>query len=659
MKILWLILVVCVLGVGLIYAEGDFKRAIPGDALLSQLTPEKFPAYDAIIVLRERGFQMLRSEAERLDITYTGLSSYSTNILIVKLLTHAAVERYGTFSYTYYEPYGDELPNGFVAHIRVKKPDGSIITVDEELLEPVTSRTNDEGDPIERRVLFKIPDLAAGDVLQIEYDAQDKFTVSPSEIFFYNEEDPVLFSNLFITLPAAADVRYMSEPLERVGEPKLQRMTNSYGAGDSRVWNLQKIPDVPSEPYAPPREDRSMFTAFVVEKFGINRTSIGNWGWLAETFAKKYLDGDNVAGSDIERLGFPASGPKPVTMDIVDRLYTALRKQFTIAMTSSIVPLSDDVRSLFEKRKGDASDLAYILLRILRKWDVRADAVWIRDSRDGVFYDDIPTLSWFDRIGVCVQIGETERVYDFEPTLPTAFEPPWFLVGQRLPLVREASSPILTFAPPPASIREQLTEQHHILAGGMTDCMTLRYNTSHASTLRKRLQRVGTDKVENEIVNLLTTHCLSRVDSIMQKEWLDSTHVTITSTGQPRAGVDSVDRLLTVNLRNHTIRQLRSAFNKPIRQADIRFPLPWTLDLSWDISIPPGYTIARTPPEGITSGPSSSTCTTRIVKKGESIRIEMTLQFPEQQIPAGEYTKLTGFLDTILETAEGSLVLKK
>lgn len=81
----------------------DFIRNFPDDQLLSQLTPEKFNTHDAVIILKEQSYQILDKEIFYNGITLKGKSIQESNVRIIKLLTPAAVDCYGSFEYEYSE----------------------------------------------------------------------------------------------------------------------------------------------------------------------------------------------------------------------------------------------------------------------------------------------------------------------------------------------------------------------------------------------------------------------------------------------------------------------------------------------------------------------------------------------------------------------------
>ncbi|RPH37758.1 DUF3857 domain-containing protein, partial [bacterium] len=445
----------------------DFKRNLPDAGMLGQLTPERFPNQDAIIILKEQAFSVHQATIFYRGYEFEGPGTTRAKIMIVKLLTEAGARRYGSFEYTFPEWFGDEIRSAFEAHVRVLKQDGSIRVMPEDEIKTIVSRENRDGTPLERKVLFKIADLRAGDVLQIEQVHTTPLARSASGIFFYNDRDIVLFSNLAITLPAEDDVRYFSFPEERVGAPKVSEIAQSYGSGETYFWSMKNLNPIPDEPYGLPFADQSLITAFIDDHPAENGyRPVTDWNSLAKEYASDYLDNNSIGDARISELGF-APEETGITLEKIDRLYESLRKAISLRSTNSIYPLSKDIDQIFEKKVGDASDLAYIMYTILKQWEQNANAVWIRDRRDGVYEETVPTLTWFDRMGVLVKVGNQEKVYDFDRSIPAKYDMPWFLNGIRVPVVTSSGChhKLLNDA---CGVQDHFTRERHLLrlAGG-------------------------------------------------------------------------------------------------------------------------------------------------------------------------------------------------
>ena len=515
MKAMYSLLIILVL---VNIASGQkFIRDLPSEALRSQLSPENFKNVDAVIVLKEQSFLIGDREIDYQCVTFKGLSTTRTHIKIVKLFNEAAVERYGSFEYTYAEYFGNDIPNGFDVKVRVLKENGKVSVMNKKEIKKIVTRETSDGIPLARKVLFKIPNLTAGDIVQIEYQFTEVFSRSSSALFYYNDRDFVLFSNLYITLPMKEEAKYISLPEQRIGPPKIEQLSRAYGSGKTYVWMLQNLKAIPDEPYSLPFSDRSLITAFIVEK--VDREYMGDWDSIAQQFYSDYLlKKDDVSKAQIEWLGFTTGPDKSeFTFDMVDQLYTAIRKKIILTEFNSLYPASDKIGSVFKSGKGDASDLAYIMFKILQQWNQQVNIIWIRDQREGIYEKTIPSTFWFDRLGVLVTINGQEKVYDFDRCIPCNYSLPWFLKSGEVVVLSQsgASHKKLNI---PTLLSDNMTSETHTLdfdsADGLIDRVQFTYKGVSAEKFRGKYYASTEENIKEAVEKSVVGNCLLRMDSL-------------------------------------------------------------------------------------------------------------------------------------------------
>ena len=227
----------------------DFVRNLPDAKMCQILTTENFKNSDAVVVLKEQSLLIEDNEIYYHGVEIKGPGITRNFIMIVKLFNEVAVKRYGSFEYNYREYYGNEFPNSFEAGARVLKETGDIVVMSENHVHVKVSREANDGTPLARKVLFKVTDLSAGDILQVEYTFTQVLSQSTSGIFFYNSSDPVLFSNLYITLPRKCETKYFCFPQEKIGDPQILQVSKNYGAGNTYFWSVRNLNSIPTEPF--------------------------------------------------------------------------------------------------------------------------------------------------------------------------------------------------------------------------------------------------------------------------------------------------------------------------------------------------------------------------------------------------------------------------
>ncbi|MDZ7263692.1 MAG: DUF3857 domain-containing protein [candidate division KSB1 bacterium] len=657
---LFLILIISVT----VSSAQKFVRNLPSENLCQQLTPENCKNVDAVIVLKEQSFLIRETNIEYQGLLLHGPSTTRTVIMIVKLFNEAAIKRYGSFEYVYPEYFGRDLPNGFEVKARVMKPDRKIKVLSKNEIKNIVVSATSDGTPLARKVLFKMPDLAPGDILQIEYQFTEVFARSSSAIFFYNDEDYVLFSNLYITLPMEDKARYISLPEARIGQPIIQQISKDFGAGKTYVWMLRDLNAIPDEPYSRPFADQSLITAFIVEKQGKYGNYQGDWNSIAKNFYENYLNQDEVSSEQLESLGF-LEDTIAVAMDFnqVDRLYRSLRKNFILREFSSLYPASKGIKNIFKERKADASDLAYIMFKILQRWQQDVHIVWIRDQRQGMYEESIPSELWFNRLGVLINIQGQEKLYDFDPCIPTRYVVPWFLRTSRVVEITEGGGIHKQLKIPAASVQDnQCIEAHHLRFDSslvLKDSLKLSYRGAFAEKFRGEHYGEDERQIVQSIKSDLLASCFTVAETTYVNNFWDDNEVEIFSCGVDQTQPESVDNFFAFKLKNKLLDEFKNAIFSTVRRSDIMFDGPFQMRLTWTIALPPGYFISSKIDKqkfGL-EGKMASEISFQLNKN--VLEISANLNCSDPYIPLRLYPKLIQLLDDLLREINRDLVFKR
>jgi len=660
MKPLYLLLIV-LFTVSSIFAD-EFVRNLPDSRMIQMLTPEKFPNMDAVIILKEQSFQIQQTEYHYRGITLKGPSIIKKNILIVKLLNERAVARYGNFEYSYFEYFGNEIPNDFVAHVRVLKENGKIWKMPKKSVNIQVSRELSDGTPISRKALFKIPDLAAGDVLQMEYEFIDRFSRTSSAIFYYNARDLILYSNLYITLPNKCQVKYISLPQNQIGEPTITDASKSFGSGKTYFWSVRNLKPVPDEPLSYPFEDQSLMTAFIIEKWYPTSDYYGDWLSISRQYFDDYLSKDKIDDKYVEKLGFSKEAKDSITFETVDSLYTALRKMVALQESNSIYPLKDHIESIFKNGKGDASDMAYAMYQILHKWDVDVKGVWIRDKRDGIFEAAIPTIKWFDRLGVLVNIGGKEQLYDFDRCIPSNFSTPWFLRSVAAVVLDKKGGVIRRFNEH-ISAKENIVYETHTMHLdndlNLSDSVHIAYKGSAADEFRGHMYGMEEDEINKDISKRFCNTCLQKVDSLHFNNFGDEPKVELDLRGTASSGVQVVDNYVTFKPDNEYLGEFRDKLFSTLRRSHILLNSPFLMMMNWNIDLPEGYGMKTVFNDTTIAGPGKMEAHFRFFENSQQYQISLQVAFPDQSVHVRYYPQFMKFLDSVINNIGRDIVLEK
>lgn len=178
-----------------------------------------------------------------------------------------------------------------------------------------------------------------------------------------------------------------------------------------------------------------------------------------------------------------------IDFEKVGKLYTALRKNFVLASANTLFPDGDKIDKTFDSKKANASDLAQIMYKILKKWGLDAKIVWIRDNRKGVCQESVPSEMWFDRLGILVTINGKEKLFDFNRAIPSQYEMPWFLNNTKV-LVLDGDKGVFKNIRITETDKENISYEKHSLSllnnTNLVDTVIFDYKGKPAEELRDK-----------------------------------------------------------------------------------------------------------------------------------------------------------------------------
>jgi len=641
-----------------------FLRPLPSQALQDQLTQKRFPNDDAVIILKEQSMILKRSTEFYRGMDITGLNTVHNKVLIVKLFNDAAVKRYGTFSFTYADPFSDQFPNGFGLKVRILKPSGEVYLMPKEEIQRIDDRKNSLGQVLSKKIICKIPNLAAGDILQLESSFVETFSIHFSERFYYNDQDPIIFSNLYITMPKEFNFDFTTLPKNVIGPPKIVQMSKQYGAGKTYFWSKKNLAGIPSEPYMKPFDNQSLITAFVVtgvKTEGLTQ-EMGTWSSETENFYKNYISSPRIKQKHLEQLGYSVPPSVPQTKSAVDSLYFHLRKYFQLYQYSMLVPLSDDLDYLFEQKQADASDLAFIMFDILKSWNVPVSMVMIRDKRKGDYLLGIPGLGWFDRLGVLVGTDIGNKLYDFDRSIPYHYKPPWFINNSLVLKLNNSEATHHRYDEPRNINDHGITESHHITFQNnmtYTDSVAIAYNGFFSEDIRDALYDVQEDGLNKFTAALLSGYGITQPEHIALNKFKEIDPIQIQAISHSDLQIDSLGKLLMFHPSGHVLTEFRDQIYTPYRHNDLILPAPSRLTETWSVVVPQSLVPVVDDSSAVLSGPMNIRAVLSWKLHGNILDISCITQFPKIPVPKAQFKDLITFLNTAEAASKREIVFRK
>ena len=624
-----------------IYAqEPVFRWTLPTVADDAKLTQDKFPDTDALILVKEQGFT--EGPHTKSLFAITNESTVSSQAVMVKLFNQRAVELFGSFSYEFPDRREKEEKHTFRIRVRVMKPDGTVRVLPDSAIKTVTGIATGRGRALTQKVMYKLPDLAPGDIVHYEYLHAEPFSFKRQVLFFYHDRYPVLTSVAYINMPKQEDVVYVHFPSDRFGPADVKDV----GRTISSAWTLKTLAAVPDEPYGRPLADVTYMTT-IVDKAD---TAEGNgWRTLAKRYFKSDVEKGSVSGSFMEELGLPRSLGE-ASWGQIDSLYTALRKYFRLKEHNAVYTAESLMDKQIKEQEGDATDVAFIMLKALERWNVNATPLLIRDRRAGVYETAVPSLVWFDRMALLISQGGRDQIYDFDRCIPSRYESPWFLNPATMFAVEDTGGAHLQLKYN-SPWREHISSEMHqvTLKPGKksADSVVIALKGALAQTLRGAWYATEGEELDGKVRSYLEENILDASTTATINAFRDEPVVIMSGTGTSRGATTAIDTVVLFQPRNQLLRHFRDEFSLPKRHYDIALPQAFGYALSWNLPIPAGYKIGRLPEEKQIVGPSGTTAQITYMQQEGMVMMSWIVAITQQTIPLEKYAQWKTFLDDV------------
>lgn len=646
-KTTFFLLVVLPFAIQAVQAQ-EFLRDLPSESLLNSITQETFKYQDAVIILKEQSYKTDENSRYIKGIEFSGITSTTTSVIIAKIFNEKAILRYGSFSYQYADVAGDDWPGTVTIAVRVRKPNGTVNIMNDSEVKRINE--GKERDQYLRKVVFKVPDLAVNDVIQIEFSHHDPLVKTVSRIFYYSDEDYVLFSNLYITLRQKDVANYYSFPEDEVGKPQIQQISDNFGAGRTYFWSTKNVRPVKRENFSLPFSDQSLITVFTPKKIGVR--NVESWQEISATYFDTYTDHLSVSNSNISALGFEPT-QKTAGIKLTDSLYKAIKTKISLLPRPSIYPYRD-LDEIFEKNEGDVADLAGLFYQILTEWEVPAKMILIRDQRAGNIEISAPSLSWFTRAAVRVELDGKVNYYDFDQSQSAVLEFPWHFYGIQGLIIDEEMGGIEQFPSQPKPIDHTIVEKHLIKMTddlNTTENLTVTFSGSFAQQLRTETGEMSESDFKKFIAKHELSQSIQKPDTVISNDYLTNRSVIWTLNGSLKNQPEQIEGSVLFRPSANVLSWFKKELFNPVRYGYIKFNTPFLYRIQVDVEIPKGMTVNALPGSATLTGPEGTQSTITFSSTEKSISILTVLEIPVTMLPTSNYSALTKFIDKTLETA--------
>jgi hypothetical protein len=253
-------------------------------------------------------------------------------------------------------------------------------------------------------------------------------------------------------------------------------------------------------------------------------------------------------------------------------------------------------------------------------------------------------------------------VYDFDRSIASKYVYPWYLNPTTMFSVSDTGGAHITIRVP-SSWRDHISSEVHVIAlhpgKKATDSVTFALKGAAAQTLRGSIADKAGEELNSFVRSYLESNALANADESSINDFLGEPVIRIEGRGESRSTVALVDSFLTLKPKNHLLRQFRGEFPESKRHYDVFLHEPFAYSLTWQIPVPPGYAIHRTPGEAELMGPRGNTAQVAYLFQDGMLTLKADVLFNASSVPLLEYADWRKFLDDANNAMEREIVFKK
>ncbi len=306
----------------------------------------------------------------------------------IRIVSESGVQALGQLKMGY-SALSDKLD---IAYVRVRKPDGSVVTAQESAVQDLSATPNAPvyTDYHERHV--SVPSLRPGDVLEYQVVRTIVNPLAPNQFwanYNFSETGVVLDEQLEINVPKARHLKMKTKPgydpkITEEGDRRIYRWTHTHQPSGKR----QRPPD----PNQPPSVQLSTFESW---------EDVGAWYAFLERSRRQPDDVITAKAAELVQ-------GKTSDMDKVKALYDYVSRNIRyVSLSFGLGRIQPHAASeVLANGYGDCKDKNTLLAALLKSQGIESSSVLIGVQRK--LDPDVPSPSQFDHMITRVPVGGQE-----------------------------------------------------------------------------------------------------------------------------------------------------------------------------------------------------------------------------------------------------------
>ncbi len=574
-----------------------------------------------------------------------------TQLRRIKILKKAGFD-YANVSIPYYSKNATQQ----VANIRARtiSSDGYKFAVEEKSI--VYEKLSDKMSVAK----FTFPKVTEGCILEYEYDLLSTQALELHE-WYFQEKIPTRFSVLNLDIWSRYEYTYLFQ-----GAEKLKSTKPRYKDDRTNVtFYVMNQPALKEEAFVTSLDNHLTRIRFQLSKYwtttGMRNEVLSTW----EKTADELLSKDNLGRKFLKKSNYnkvleATQGVYDLTDSTkgkVQKLYDWVNHNIENEGNRSI--WSDKVpNDVWKNRKGNASDINFLLLALLKEAGVSANPVLVSTRKNGAPYMEFPIIDQFDHALILVELENKQNIFvDAGNSGLTMGLPSEQALNGKGWLLRKKEPVWLDIKPYVSSqvlaATFDITEE-----GNLQGSINTIFRGHIAADQRNAYQGDTTGK--SKIIYLKKKNPDWQIESVSSdnvsrsnEPLRETINCTIVNAGQVNGGLIYVKPTLKSGWEVNP-------FKMEDRTYPVEFPYPTTDQYILTLNIPEGYKVEELP-KAMNLGlpPEDARFTYAITSDVKTIKLIVKIQVNKTVYAAQDYPFLKNFFNQVAAKLDEMIVLKK
>lgn len=494
-------------------------------------------------------------------------------------------------------------------------------------------------------ISIAMPNVKKGSIIDIEIS----YPNFPSK-WYFQALIPVRHSELI--LESTQYIEFQSQffgyhPLKNMGE---------------KHWVAKSVPAFKQEPYMDSYENyitKCEFDLARVTYPGYYKEYATSWKGVANRLGEhRYFGGNMTSGAGFLKEAVAEINANCSTPEEKIKAAIAEVKKIKWNNSSSAYTSTTSLGSVYKKKLGNSADINFILIKLLRKLDLKATPVALSRRSKGFLLPYMPSLSKLNEVICLVKLGEKDLLLDAtDAKLPMGLLPKRVINGQGRAIYGKGFSKWVKLKPSAGESKSSFYKVSLTEEGEINGKVQVSYSDYAAFNKRKAIDEYNSEDeylagIESAHPGFVITNYTKKDESIYKR--LDEVYEFEWSNY-----LESVDDLMMVNL-FFLDRTFENVFKSAERIYPVKYPYCKKEKIVVMLDIPEGYTVSEVPKAMRIGMPDrSASFLVNYQKTANGVMMSFTLSIKKEMFLPKEYAALkTLFAELVKKEAE-PVVIKK